>query len=97
MKDTKKVKLSPVEQSAINQLHKAEERRKLRAKTTINLYSLRVADHLFGVPFPAFSDDLAIKACTEICPTANLYCLGSLNALEGRIIPLRSPRLILSK
>lgn len=87
--------MTTVVSAVVDKLRHAEEVLNAKESSRVSLYCLRVADGLFGLPFASVSDDLALKAATEICPTANLYCIGSFRGYDGRLSP-ESPRLVLA-
>lgn len=84
---------SPDKVLALN-LRKAVEKKDLLKRTTVNLYSLKVGDSLFGLPYCALNDAMALRAQKEILPQSNVYRVGSFCLYDGSVIRSR-PVLIL--
>lgn len=69
--------------------------REMIDRTTLGLYSLKVGDSLYGVPFCALTDKLALIAQKEILPQSNVYKVGTFCQFNGLIVRLSKPLLIL--
>lgn len=76
-------------------LRKAVEQKEIVKRTTLGLYSLRVGDSLYGLPFCSLTDDMALKAQKEILPQSNLYKVGTFCQYDGRVTYLPKPLLVL--
>lgn len=77
-------------------LRRAAERKELKRRNTLGLYSLRAGDGLFGVPFCALNDSLALLAQKEILPVSNCYRVATVCLFDGSVVPCK-PQLILDK
>ena len=73
----------------------ANEHKELLKRTTLGLYSLKVGDSLYGVPFCALNDQMALKAQKEILPLANVYKVGTYCQFDGMVVRVSPPALVL--
>lgn len=76
-------------------LRKSAERKAFIKRSTVGLYSLKVGDSLYGLPFCALSDDMALKAQKEILPQSNVFRVGSFCLFDGMLSRLSRPVLVL--
>lgn len=82
-----------------SRLRTSATRNELRKRTTIGIYSLKdtsSSDSLFGVPFFAASDNLALLAQKQLLPLANCYHVGTFCLLDGKVSSC-VPRIVLDK
>lgn len=66
----------------------------IKERFTIGLYSLKTSDSLYGLPFPGVSDSVAFTAAKEMLPSACLYRVGSFCLYDGSFIALSVPVLV---
>lgn len=71
------------------------EKKEMIKRTTLGLYSLKVGDSLYGIPFCALTDDMALKAQKEILPSANVYKVGTFCQYDGLVVRLARPAIVL--
>lgn len=76
-------------------LRLADEKKQMIKRTTLGLYSLKVGESLYGLPFCAVNDSMALKAQKEVLPQSNLYCVGSFCQYDGLLRRESRPRLVL--
>ena len=72
----------------------ATEKKEMIKRTTIGLYSLKVGDSLYGLPFCSLNDEMALKAQKEILPHANLFKVGTFCQYDGLVTRLACPAFI---
>lgn len=88
-------KPSDADRNCADALRRASARRCSRAAHTFGIYATRSADSIFGFPFCAASDDLALRSIKEICPLLNLYLVGRFHTDDGTLERIAKPILIL--
>lgn len=68
-----------------------------RRKATLGLYALKTKESNYGLPYCAVNDHFALLASKQILPLADVYKIGSVCLLDGRIVAERKPVLVLDK
>lgn len=81
--------------AAVENAVKSRASREMIDRTTLGLYSLKVGDSLYGIPFCALTDKLALIAQKEILPQSNVYKVGTFCQYNGHIVRFLKPLLIL--
>ena len=69
--------------------------REIIKRSTLGLYSLKVKDSMYGIPFAAFTDALALTAAKQLLPLADVYKVGSFCQYDGKCSTYSRPVLIL--
>lgn len=84
----KRIGRQPVEsptKAIVEKLHLVEEKRLLRQKTTIGLYSLKCKDGYFGLPYCAVNDHFALLAQKQLLPVSDCYKVGTMCLFDGSV------------
>lgn len=66
-----------------DKIRKVSVERLTKLKTTLGLYSLKVKDGYFGVPFCAVNDHFALLAQKQLLPLADCYKVGEICLYNG--------------
>lgn len=91
--------MHPKEKSVVASLRKAEEKAERKKAFSVNLYTYGSLSSSLGIPFPATSDDVALKALSMLSneftpPIGNLYCIGKFCLLDGTFISCKPLRIV---
>lgn len=85
---------SPVKE-LMAKIRLSEEEKETIKRLTLGLYTLKVGDSPYGVPYTALSDSLALLAAKQLLPQANLYKVGTICLHNGKCTGLSKPVLVL--
>lgn len=73
------------EKAVVEKLQAARTRRDFCDSHTVNLYAVKFGDDSFGLPFSALDDDIAVNAVHKVCPTQDVYRVGSYCTVDGKV------------
>lgn len=87
----KKGAIESPDMALASKIRLATEKKEMIKRTTIGLYSLKVGDSLYGIPFCSLNDCMALKAQKEILPQANVYKVGTFCQYDGLVVRFAHP------